>query len=167
MKKNCECQKIDRRKILNLCLLFTDGVGEGLLLGCMCKICLGRFFGFIGAGMGIFGIFGRFISLPLSILFIIWCAVGDGINVLFWFVLLFLFKLDLFVLSNKSIFSSEDIFWFPSILFFGISASYCSETRLEFECLCGFWDIIFIWVTLFFVIILLVVLFPNESTFRS
>ena len=110
----------------------------------------------------------REIYFSLFVYFIIiWCAVGDGIDVLFWFVLLFLFKLDLFVLSNKSIFSSEDIFRFPSILFFGISASCRSETRLEFECLCGFWDIVFIWVTLFFVIILLLVLYPNESKFWS
>ena len=116
----------------------TDGVGEGLLLGCMCNICLGRFFGLIGAGIGIFGIFGRFISLRLSILFIIWFAVGDGIDVLFWFVLLFLFILDLVVLSNNSIFSAEDIFRFCSILFCGLITSCRSDTKLEFDCLCGF-----------------------------
>ena len=144
----------------------TDGDGERLVLGCICNICWGRFFGFNGTDV-IFGFFGRFISLRLSILFIIWFAVRDGIDVLIWFVLLFLFKLDLFVLSNKSIFSSEGNFRFPSILFFGIIASCRSETIIEFECGCGFFDIIFIWLTLFFVIILVVVLFPNESKFRS
>ena len=97
----------------------TDSVGEGLLLGCICRICLGRFFGLVGTGIVIFEICGRFIFLRLSFLFIIWIAVGDGIDVLFWFVLLFLFNLDLFVLSNNSIFFSKDIFRFPSILFLG------------------------------------------------
>ena len=83
------------------------------------------------------------------------------------FVILFLFNLDWVVLSNESIFCSEDFFLFPGILLFELIVSCCSDSRLEFEFLHDLWDIVFIEVTLSFIISLLILLSFNESKFCS
>ena len=116
--------------------------------------------------MEIFEFFDKYWSFRKSIAVVILFTVRDGFDTLFWIVLLFLFELNWVVLSNNSIFYSEDIFLFP-ILFFELVFSCRSDSRPEFESLCVCRTMVFIEVTLFFIFNIFVLLFPNEYTFRA
>ena len=136
-----------------------------LLLVCSCRPLFEGMFKFVGIVNSDF--LGIIISFCLSTAFVILSTVGDGINALILFVMLFLFDLDWVVLSNNSIFWSEDIFLFSSILLFELLVRCRSESRLEFEFLFHFWAIVFLEVTLSFMISLLILFCPNESKFCS
>ena len=98
----------------------------------------------------IFEIFDEYWSFRKSIAVVMLFTIRDGINTLFWIDLLFIFELNWVVLSNNSIFCSEEIFLFP-ILFFELVFSCRSDSRPEFESLYFCRTMVSIEVILFFI----------------
>ena len=129
------------------CSFSTEGIVEELFFALNDIELCAWFFKLVD--MGIFEFFDKYWSFRKSIAVVILFTVRDGIDTLFWNVLLFLFELNWVVLSNNSIFCSEDIFPFP-ILFFELVFSCRSGSRPEFQSLCVCRTVVFIEVTLFF-----------------
>ena len=134
-----------------------------LLLVCSCRTLFDGVFKLVGVVNSEF--LGIISSFYLSISIIISSFIGDGIDALILFVILFLFDLDWVVLSNDSIFWSEYMFLFSSILLFELIVSCRSESRVEFEFLFDFWALVFIEVTLSFMISLLILFFQTNLNF--
>ena len=104
---------------------------------------------------------GPYVSLLLFIL----VTVRDSIDALFWIVLLFLFELNWVVLSNNSNFVRKIFFcflyYFLSLFFFAVPIRYLN---LSPYMIVGLWYLL---RTLFFIFNIFVLLFLNESIFRS